>query len=41
MLGERRGVRLVAELVQQPCRPFYVREEERDRAGRKVVAHAA
>ena len=40
VLRERLGVALGAELVQQPRRPLHVREEERDRAGRKLAAHA-
>ena len=36
---ERLGVALGAEFVQQPRRSLHVREEERDRAGRKFAAH--
>ena len=39
VLGERVGVRLGAELVQQPRRALDVGEEERDRAGRELRAH--
>jgi hypothetical protein len=36
MLGKLVCVRLRAELVQELCRPFNVREEERDRANREI-----
>ena len=39
MLGERLGVGLGPELVQQLRRPLDVREEEGDGAGRKVAPH--
>ena len=41
VLGERIGVRLGAELVQQLRRALDVGEEKGDGAGRKVVAHGA
>ena len=41
VLGERLRVCLCAELVQELRRALDVREEERDGAGREVVAHAA
>ena len=40
VLGQRLGVRLRAELVQQPRRALDVGEEERDGAGRERLAHA-
>src|SRR5262245_1183266 len=41
MLGERLGVRLRAELLQQPGRPLHIREEERDRTGGEIASHLA
>ena len=41
VLGERIGVALGAERVQQPRRALDVGEEEGDGAGREVVSHAA
>ena len=40
MLGERLGVGVRAELVEQPRRALDVGEEERDRAGREIRAHS-
>ena len=41
MLGQRFGVGVGAELVEQPRRALDVGEEERDRAGREVGAHGS
>ena len=40
VIGERRSVRLHADVPQQRRRAFDVREEEGDRAGRKLGPHA-
>jgi hypothetical protein len=40
VLGERLGVSLGAQLVQDPCRALDVREEEGDGAGGKLGPHA-
>ena len=37
VLGERIGVAVAAELLQQACRPFDVGEEEGDGATRQIA----
>ena len=39
MLRERVRVVLRTDLVQQPCRTFHIREQERHRAGREITPH--
>ena len=39
VLGERHGVRVRAELSEQPCRAFDVAGEEGDRPGRQIRSH--
>jgi hypothetical protein len=41
VLGERIGVRVRAESVEQPRRALDVGEEEGDGAGREIAAHGA